>query len=161
MPRKKFRDLTLPEIMQRLKDSTLSQSPSLNDEKKQRDEGLEDLDTRVRRILGILEKPNRKHTNMLFFVMYDIENNKVRRLVAKYLLEKGCFRIQDSIFLADLSTEKYETIRKELTLVQECYENNDSILVVPMPADYLNSMKIIGKKIDVDLILKNKNTLFF
>ncbi|WP_311566681.1 CRISPR-associated endonuclease Cas2 [Porphyromonas uenonis] len=29
--------------------------------------------------------------------MYDIESDKVRRLVAKYLIGKGCTRIQRSI----------------------------------------------------------------
>jgi hypothetical protein len=45
--------------------------------------------------------------------------------------------------------------------VQECYENNDSILLVPVSTDEIKAMKVIGQNIDFDLILKNKNTLFF
>ncbi|WP_249170570.1 hypothetical protein [Porphyromonas levii] len=48
-----------------------------------------------------------------------------------------------------------------LAEVQACYDNEDSILIVPISTDYLQAMKVIGAAIDVDLILKRKNTLFF
>lgn len=124
-------------------------------------ESLESIEKRIERIIGITNNAHRKVTDMLFFVMYDIESNKVRQQVAKYLLKMGCFRIQRSIFLADLSPEKYERIRSDLTEVQAYYENEDSILVVPVSTDLLKSMRIIGKTIDVDIIMRTKNTLFF
>lgn len=52
-------------------------------------------------------------------------------------------------------------IRKDLTAVQAAYDNNDSILIVPISSDYLKAMKIIGQKIELDVIMHNKNTLFF
>lgn len=72
-----------------------------------------------------------------------------------------CFRIQKSIFLADTPAETMDKIRSDLKEVQECYDNDDSILVVPISTDYLQAMKIIGKTIDVDIIMQTKNTLFF
>lgn len=119
------------------------------------------LEERIAQLLGILHNKQRKNTNMLFFVMYDIESNKVRYQIAKYLLRKGCFRIQRSIFLADLNHEQYECIRSDLAEVQACYENQDSILIVPVSTDLLKAMKIIGKSLDLDIILHTKNTLFF
>jgi CRISPR-associated protein Cas2 len=121
---------------------------------------LPSLDDRVKKILGTV---NRKHnsSNMLFFVMYDIEDNKVRNQVVKYLLKKGCSRIQKSIFLGDTEHAVYAQIKDDLTAVQECYENHDSIILTPISTDYLQAMRIIGKNIDIDIILKNKNTLFF
>lgn len=98
---------------------------------------------------------------MLFFVMYDIENNKVRRYVVKYLEHKGCTRVQKSIFLADLSIEQYQDIRNDLAEVQAVYENKDSILVVPISTDYLKAMKVIGQNVDIDIIMHTRNTLFF
>lgn len=98
---------------------------------------------------------------MLFFVMYDIESNKVRALVHKYLKRKGCTPIQRSIFLADAPLETYNSIKEDLAAVQEAYENDDSIIVVPLSTDYLKMMKIIGHKIEVDVITHSKNTLFF
>lgn len=124
-------------------------------------ESLESIEKRIERVIGIANNKERNVTDMLFFVMYDIESNKVRQQVSKYLLKMGCFRIQRSIFLADLSPEKYEQIRSDLTEVQAFYENEDSILVVPVSTDLLKSMRIIGKTIDVDIIMRTKNTLFF
>lgn len=124
-------------------------------------EDLGTLEERTRRVLGIVENKNRKITDMLFFVMYDIESNKVRYQVAKYLLKKGCFRIQRSVFLAELSREAYNDIRSDLAEVQACYDNHDSILIVPVSTELLNAMKIIGKSINVDVITRSKSTLFF
>ena len=74
-------------------------------------EGLEDIGARVQRVLDIVRSDKRRPTDMLFFVMYDIESNKVRRAVAKYLLRRGCHRVQKSIFLADISSEqKYDSM---------------------------------------------------
>ena len=60
-----------------------------------------------------------------------------------------------------MNVHELDKTHRYLTEVQECYENNDSILVVPISTDYLQSMKIIGKTIDVDIIMQTKNTLFF
>lgn len=122
---------------------------------------LPSLEDRVQKLLGIINQTNRPAGNMLFFVMYDIESNKVRRQVVKYLEKKGCFRVQKSIFLADLSNKLYDEIRRDLAEVQAAYDNNDSILVVPVSTDMLRSMKIIGQQIELDVIMHTKNTLFF
>ena len=124
-------------------------------------EDLLELEERIRRVLGIIDNVKRPATNMLFFVMYDIESNKVRNQVAKYLIRKGCTRVQRSIFLADLANSEYNSIRQDLAEVQAAYDNKDSILIVPISTDYLQSMKIIGQKIELDIIMHNKNTLFF
>lgn len=98
---------------------------------------------------------------MLFFVMYDIESNKVRNQIVKYLIRSGCYRIQKSIFLANLSHEKFNRIKDDLTEVQSYYDNNDSILLVPISTDYIQAMKIIGQNLNIDVITKSKSTLFF
>ena len=124
-------------------------------------EDLKTLEERLQFLLNIVKQPKRPSHYMLFFVMYDIESNKVRNQIVKYLIRKGCTRVQKSIFLADLPTADYDEIRTNLTEVQQCYDNEDSILIVPISTDYLRSMKIIGQTLDVELILKTKNTLFF
>ncbi len=123
-------------------------------------ETLPDMEQRVQAILD-LAKQKKKSTDMLFFVMYDIESNKVRRYVVKYLERKGCMRVQKSIFLASLSMEKYQDIRNDLAEVQAAYDNQDSILIVPITTDYLRSMKVIGQNIDIDIITHTRSTLFF
>lgn len=146
-------------ILKKLNHSGLSGSPPPNRTKGFADD-LESTEERVRRILGLVNK-NRKATNMLFFVMYDIESNKVRRYIVKYLQRKGCTRVQRSIFLADLDSTIYEEIKNDLAEVQNAYENEDSILIVPISTDYLKAMKIIGQNISLDVITRTRNTLFF
>lgn len=119
------------------------------------------LPERIRQILGIVLSSNRKPGNMICFIMYDISSNKVRALLAKYLLGKGCTRVQKSIFMADLAADVYQTIGRKLAEIQKMYDNEDSILIVPLSEDYARSMRIIGQQVDLDLIMHAKNTLFF
>ncbi len=168
MPRKKYDPLDLKAILKKQSNAGFSDNNQIIEPNCQlysckEDETLKlpSLAERIKEVLGIANNTKRNKTNMLFFVMYDIESNKVRTNIAKYLLKMGCYRIQNSIFLADIPREKYDKIRSDLAEVQALYDNNDSILITPISTDYLKSMKIIGKKIDVDIIMQNKSTLFF
>ena len=159
MPRRKKPPLTLKERVERVSGACAGtrgdKVTRLNAEEK-----LLSLDQRARMILGLLDE-NTKSSDMLFFVMYDIESNKVRHQVVKYLLRSGCQRIQKSIFLAKKEPSVFSKITSDLATIQAYYENDDSILVVPISTDYLSAMKIIGKTIDMDVITKDKSTLFF
>lgn len=160
---KRKEELTFVEEMRRLAAAGISQGPAPNQESPTPagTDCREPLGDRIRRILGIAHNDNRKSTDMLFFVMYDITSNKVRNLVVKYLIRNGCQRIQKSIFVADLPVDTYNRIREDLTEVQAAYENNDSILIVPISTDYLKAMRVIGQSIELDVIMHNKNTLVF
>lgn len=156
---RKKRKLSLSESLAKIKKTYTEKQPSINTYLD--DDLLQPIEVRARVILDIVNDPKRPIGNMLFFVMYDIESNKVRWHIAKYLIKKGCTRIQRSIFLADLSSVLYEEIKKDLAEVQAMYENTDSILIVPISVNYLESMKIIGQNLDIDIIAHKKNTLFF
>src|SRR5690554_4909906 len=52
------------------------------------------LPERIKELLKMIQSSPVKATEMLSLIMYDIENDKVRTLLAKYLIEKGCVRIQ-------------------------------------------------------------------
>jgi len=124
-------------------------------------EDIDELSTRIKKILEINAHYKLNPGNMLYFIMYDIENNKVRTLIAKYLINKGCQRVQKSIFFADTKRAVYNEIKKDLVAVQHTYENNDSIFLVPISTDQLRAMKVIGQNINFDLITGSTNTLFF
>jgi CRISPR-associated protein Cas2 len=158
MPRKK-KETSFAEKMLKYYAAGLSGTPP-DLKKTASPDDLASFDLRVAEVLQIVKRKHDK-SRMLFFVMYDIENDRVRNQVVKYLLRQGCFRVQKSIFLADREHSVYQNIRNDLAEVQACYENQDSILIVPISTDYLQAMKIIGKNVDMDLVLKNKNTLFF
>lgn len=99
------------EIMRKFYRSGLDGSPSPN-RKNSNHQDLTTLQERVDKVLGIIQIDNRPAGNMIFFIMYDIEDNKVRRYISKYLLKLGCHRVQRSVFLADLPNDKYNSIRK-------------------------------------------------
>ena len=161
MPRKPKPPLPLSEQVAKLKTAMLKTSASPSEKKTSDEAEMEPLEVRVRRILGIIDKNKKEEGHMVFFVMYDIESNKVRALVHKYLKRMGCTPIQRSIFLADASMDIYRKIQSDLSEVQQAYDNNDSIIVLPVTTDYLHMMKIIGQKIEVDVITHSKSTLFF
>lgn len=161
MPRKPKPPLPLEEHVAKLKKAMLHSSVSQSQDHYVQDKDMEPLEVRVKRILGIVERNKKEEGYMVFFVMYDIESNKVRTLVHKYLKRMGCIPIQRSIFLADTSVDVYRKIQTDLAEVQQAYDNNDSILVLPVTTDYLRMMKIIGQKIELDVITHSKSTLFF
>ncbi|MDL2213259.1 CRISPR-associated endonuclease Cas2 [Bacteroides sp. OttesenSCG-928-E20] len=148
------------EILKKLIHAGISESPPPNRTAVRLDEFLS-TEERVRQILGVINRKNRNPSTMLFFVMYDIESDKIRRYIVKYLQRKGCLRVQRSIFFADLDASSCEEIKRDLAEVQAIYENKDSILIVPISTDMLKSMKVIGQNLNIDIITNTENTLFF
>ena len=157
--KKKKPELTFAEKLRKIKKAGLEGSPPPGSSNAP--DGLEPLTERIKRILGIIKNFENSPDKMIYFVMYDIESNKVRTQVVKYLIKKGCARVQKSIFLANTRREVFDEIRADLREVQACYENNDSILLVPVSTDEIKAMNMIGQNVDFDLILQNRNTLFF
>ncbi len=160
MPRKKRPKLTFAEKLRYIKSAGIANPKPLNQIIDDLDQ-IPDMSQRIAKLLNIIEAHPKKRNTMLYFVMYDIENNKVRTHIAKYLIKKGCVRVQKSIYLADTKRIIYDEIYQTLKEVQEVYDNKDSIFLVPISTDELSAMKIIGQNIDFDTNLGNKNTLFF
>jgi len=128
---------------------------------KKGDNTLASLSDRVQTIFGLFNKIKTEAGKMVFFVMYDIENDKVRTKISKFLIQEGCLRVQKSIFMAELNKSDYERLARTLKEVNEVYDNEDSIMLVPVSPEQLNAMRVIGKNLDVDFVLQNKNTMIF
>jgi CRISPR-associated endonuclease Cas2 len=122
---------------------------------------IEDLDKRVtlieRHLNQYICKPNAD--TMLFFVMYDIEDNKVRLHVAKYLKKQGCTRVQKSIFLGNVSMKMYREIGDTLREVNALYTNGDSIMVLPVTKESMVQLRVIGKDLDYNMVVSPPNVL--
>ena len=103
----------------------------------------------------------KRSEDMYCFIMYDIENTKIRNMMAKYLIQKGCIRVQKSIYFARFHRKLQREVTEMLRKMQACYENQDSILVLPVGEDMLNSLTCIGKSFEFKLIAAPKHTLFF
>lgn len=159
MDKEKKKLLSFAEKLRRIRNAGIENYRTVN-QVVETDE-LAPLDERIQKILGIVKHNDNNPKRMIYFVMYDITDNKIRTQISKYLIKKGCTRIQKSVFLVDTERKVYNEICETIKEVQDIYENKDSILFVPVTAEYLKAMKIIGMNIDLDIILNNKNTLFF
>ncbi|MDF1573315.1 MAG: CRISPR-associated endonuclease Cas2 [Bacteroidales bacterium] len=135
--------------------------PNANLSRISKDYGMLPLEERLPLVDKVLKKyNNRKPGEMYAFILYDIENNKIRNHIAKFLLKKGCIRVQKSVFLAELKRKTYYEIYETLKEVNAMYDNHDSIFFIPVGEDILNNMKVVGLNVDFELVTNPKNTMF-
>lgn len=114
----------------------------------------------IRDLLITTSHRSLKFDEMLYLVMYDIENNKVRTEIAKFLIAKGCVRIQKSVYLARSKRKLYIEISEALEEIQSYYDNEDSIITLPLTHNALESIQVIGKDIKIANIVEPSNTVF-
>lgn len=121
---------------------------------------IPDIPQRIKLILNIIKDKPKKPGDMIYIIMYDIESNKVRTEIAKFLIKKGCVRIQKSVYLIRNKPEHIMKIYRSLVEVQASYDNQDSIILVPVDVSSLKSMKLVGKEVNIERIIDKPNTLF-
>jgi CRISPR-associated protein Cas2 len=160
MPRPRKVNFDLKEKIEKIKQAGLSQSPP-NPLSETEATDMLPLPERIQRVLQLVKDPNKNKFDMVYLIMYDIENNKVRTLIARYLLSKGCIRIQKSVYVARTHHQVFEEIRSTLKEIQEAYDNEDSIILTPVQTTSIQSMKIIGKNIELGSLIDPPNTLFY
>lgn len=155
---KKKDGLSLPELLRKVRRAGLN--TTVLHKERRNFEDIASLPERVRAIEVHLRKYiEQKATGMLFFVMYDIEDNKVRTHVAKYLKKQGCTRVQKSIFLGNANIKQFNEIADTLREVNEMYQNGDSILVLPVTKDNMTQLNVIGKDLDYRMTVSPPNVL--
>ena len=126
------------------------------------DNECQNITDKIDTILVLLKGLQAKNTNtMLCFIMYDIEDNKIRTHIGKYLLRKGCIRVQRSVFIGNVTAAVYKEMSNTLAEVNDLYDNHDSIFFLPIGEDNLNSMRVIGVNVDFEIIKDDPNTFFF
>lgn len=112
------------------------------------------LPERVDRLLKLIEKPMQTiQGELLCLAMYDIEDNKVRTLLAKYLLRIGFIRIQKSVYVGRILRKNLRKLQDDLAEVNELYENRDSIILMPLHGESLADGKLIGKEVNLTILL--------
>ncbi len=104
--------------------------------------------------------PPKRPEEMYCFIFYDIENDKIRRLAARLLEKQGCVRVQKSVFFARIHRKRYAELAGLLRQIQQLYDNEDSIMMLPVGEDMLNSLQCIGQSFDLEMITAPKNTIF-
>lgn len=119
------------------------------------------LNKRIKKLLNLLRTQPKKPLTMVYLIMYDIENDKIRNRIARYLERNGCVRIQKSVYVARSQPRQFQQIHDTLREVQSYYDNEDSILLIPANQNDLRAMRIIGKQLYLETLLDPPNTLFF
>ncbi len=161
MARPKKNEYDLKEKLRKIREAGLTPPSTRQPAPRAEGDQVEPLNERIRRILQFIRQPSQNAYDMLYLVMYDIEDDRVRTHIAKYLLGKGCIRIQKSVYLARTHQQTFKEISETLKEVQAAYDNHDSILLAPVQSETIGSMKIIGKDIQIQSLIDPPNTLFF
>ena len=87
---------------------------------------------------------------MLTFVVYDISKNRTRTKIAKRCLDFGLYRVQKSVFLGDIESNRAEEIilaSKELM-----DEKTDSVYVFPLCREDFEKVRIVGLGFDRKMV---------
>lgn len=102
-----------------------------------------------------------KEKKMLYLIAYDIEDNKIRTHIARFLIKKGCLRVQKSVYVAKSDRTTYQEIHQILREINSMYRNHDSIFMLPVPEEKFTNIKLIGKNVEFEVVTKPKNVIFF
>lgn len=157
MARPKKKEFTLAERLAKIAGAGISETPEIIAEV----DRVLPLTARIQLILNIFKDKPIKATEMTYLIMYDISNDKVRLQISKYLERQGCVRIQKSVFIAKTGNPHFQDIYNTLKEVNSYYQNKDSIILVPVNASDVRSMKLIGKNVQIEAVVDKPNTLFF
>lgn len=95
---------------------------------------------------------------MILWVLYDIEDDKVRAKIAKLCKQAGLYRVQFSVFLGTVDENGKDTL--ELQIRDSMDEEKDSVYMFPMSKNELRATALLGKAFDKKLISDEVKSLF-
>jgi CRISPR-associated protein Cas2 len=87
---------------------------------------------------------------MLTFVVYDISKDRTRTKIAKRCLDFGLYRVQKSVFLGDIESNRVEEIilaSRELMNAE-----TDSVYVFPLCREDFDKVRIVGQGFDRQMV---------
>lgn len=91
--------------------------------------------------------------------MYDIENDKARRKIAKTCKLAGLYRVQYSVFLGTLNANEKDSLQLEIEdLINE---EVDKVYIFPMNKTELQQTALLGQAFDKKLVTDEIRELFF
>lgn len=95
---------------------------------------------------------------MICWVMYDIENDRMRAAVARHCKQVGLYRVQYSVFLGEITSNDKDVLQLKL---EECIDNErDKVYIFPMSRDELRQTILLGQAFDKKLISGEVKALF-
>ena len=87
---------------------------------------------------------------MLTWVVYDISKNRTRTKIAKRCLDFGLYRVQKSVFLGDIETNRVQEIILASTELMNL--ETDSVYVFPMCQEDFDKVRIVGQGFDRKMV---------
>ena len=94
---------------------------------------------------------------MLYWIIYDINENKIRNKIASKCKNYGFFRVQKSSFIGNLSKNRVEMLFLEIKDLK--LKPEDCIFLIPACKSCFSEREIIGK-LDEER-LKDKGFVIF
>ena len=98
-------------------------------------------------------------SSILAWIMYDIAENKIRSKIAKTCKKYGLTRVQKSIFLGRLDTNRFDELAELcLDLIDE---ETDSVYLFPFCQDDFRRIQVLGQGFDKKLVNDEILSKFF
>ena len=95
---------------------------------------------------------------MIIWVIYDIENDKVRSKVAKLCKKYGLYRVQKSVFLGTIEHREKDSLALEIE--EWINTDKDSVYIFPMSKNELKQTELLGQAFDKKLVTDQVKALF-
>src|SRR5690606_19734456 len=111
--------------------------------------------------VGIVNGKPQKSSSMNYMRLYDITHNNISKLISDYIIKQTSIRIQKSVFMANSENKQFNEIHATLKDINSYYENQDSIIMVPINVSDVRSMKLIGQNVSINILTDPPNTMFF
>lgn len=96
---------------------------------------------------------------MIIWVMYDIENDRVRTKIARYCKQSGLYRVQYSVFLGNINENEKDTLQLQIEDLID--EDQDSVYIFPMSKTGLQNTVLLGQAFDKKFVTDEVKALFF
>lgn len=96
---------------------------------------------------------------MLVWFIYDITENKPRRLISEKAIELGLYRVQKSVFVGNISKSLCDELM--IYCLQNMNPNEDSIYILPMCQDDFKKVNLMGVAFDKASVNKELKSMFW
>lgn len=98
-------------------------------------------------------------SSVLAWIIYDIVEDKSRNRVAKVCKKAGLIRVQKSVFLGKLESNRFDELSEIcLDLIDE---KTDSIYLFPFCQEDFRKIKVLGQGFDKKLVNDEVLAMFF
>ncbi|MCP4111266.1 MAG: CRISPR-associated endonuclease Cas2 [Desulfobacteraceae bacterium] len=88
--------------------------------------------------------------SVLVWVIYDISEDKIRSKVAKNCKKYGLIRVQKSVFLGRLESNRFDELGEKCRSLID--ENVDSVYLFPFCQEDFRRVRVLGQGFDRKLV---------